>query len=181
MRNILANIYVFRIIAKYDGRKPYINPSPLSRWKYADSLPESVLTAANANQTLFADWFNKKVLPGTNTDACSSALILYPGAGFATVNRVDLYKGGPSPLPFGLYPSSHSTYAGVPDVVFPIGEAAMLSAITGKDELLPVTVDVIAAKGCDGLLMKLAIDLAARSAVTIPKVGRTLQGGDILM
>lgn len=48
--------------------------------------------------------------------------------------------------------------------------------------MLPVTVDIMAAKGCDGMLTKLAIDLVEAGIVPIPKAGQTLAGGgDVLI
>jgi hypothetical protein len=65
--------------------------------------------------------------------------------------------------------------------VFPIGEALFFSNITNHEEYLPVTIDILAAKGCDGLIVKLAQDLVAAGILPIPKIGRTIDGRDILM
>ena len=41
--------------------------------------------------------------------------------------------------------------------------------------------DVMAARGCDGLLTRLAMELVERGVVLVPEVGRTVHRGDILM
>lgn len=47
-------------------------------------------------------------------------------------------------------------------------------------EVLPVTVDIIAAKGCDLMIAQLAQDLAAAGIISVPLTGGTIYGGDIL-
>lgn len=69
----------------------------------------------------------------------------------------------------------------MPDSVFPIGEAPFYSNITNHEEYLPVTIDILAAKGCDGLIVKLAQDLVAAGILPVPETGGTIDGGDILM
>ncbi|KAJ0356639.1 hypothetical protein COL154_010935 [Colletotrichum chrysophilum] len=41
----------------HDGRLPFVNPVPLARWAYGDSLPEPAADDAVRNMTLFKDWF----------------------------------------------------------------------------------------------------------------------------
>ncbi|KAF8172427.1 amidase signature domain-containing protein [Mycena galopus ATCC 62051] len=128
--------------AIHDGRRPFVDPAPLSRWAFGDSLPDSALDAAISNKTLFMDWFNTQILPPTG--------------------RV-------------------SGMAECPDSVYPLGQISANSSITGHEEGFPVTVDILAAKGCDGLLARLAKDLAAAGILPVPEVGGLITGGDILM
>jgi hypothetical protein len=65
--------------------------------------------------------------------------------------------------------------------VFPIGEAPFFSNVTNHGEYLPVTIDILAAKGCDGLLVKLAQDLVAAGILPVPETGGTIYGGNVLM
>ena len=74
-----------------------------------------------------------------------------------------------------------STLAGVPDSVFPLGQAPYFANTTNHIEYLPVSMDAMAARGCDGLLTMLAMELVERGVVPVPEVGRTVYGGDILM
>jgi hypothetical protein len=68
-----------------------------------------------------------------------------------------------------------------PDSVYPLGQVSANSSITGHEEWFPVAVDILAAKGCDGLLVRLAKDLAAAGILPVPEVGASITGGDILM
>ena len=49
------------------------------------------------------------------------------------------------------------------------------------EEFLPVTVDILAAKGCDGLIFSLVLDLVKAGIVQVPLTGQTTMGGEILM
>ncbi|KAI7782896.1 hypothetical protein LA080_012769 [Diaporthe eres] len=54
------------------------------------------------------------------------------------------------------------------------------SDITQHEEWFPVSVDVMAAKGCDGLLVRLAQDLVKERILPLPKVGSSITGSEAL-
>ncbi|KAF8191046.1 amidase signature domain-containing protein [Mycena galopus ATCC 62051] len=166
--------------AVHDGRRPFVDPTPLARWAYGDSLPDSALDDAISNKTLFMDWFNTQILPPVDDPVqCSSGLLLYVGASGGQ-NPRNQYISAPTP-PFGFGTDGISIMAECPDSVYPLGQVSVHSNITGHEEWFPVVVDVVAAKGCDGLLAKLAKDLAAAGILPVPEVGGSITGGDILM
>jgi hypothetical protein len=167
--------------AVHDGRLPFVDPAPLARWAFGDSLPDSAVTDAINNKTVFMDWFNGKYLtPVSDPAQCSSALMLYVASTGSAGNLRNRYISAPTP-PFGFSSGRISVLAEVPDHVLPIGQVASRSSVTKHDEYFPVAVDILAAKGCDGLLVKLAQDLTAAGIIAVPKVGGTITGGDILM
>ena len=49
------------------------------------------------------------------------------------------------------------------------------------EEVLPVTVDIVAAKGCDGLIFNLVQDLVKAGIIEVPLTGQTIEGREILM
>lgn len=166
--------------AIHDGRRPFVNPVPLLRWGYGDTLSEADYEAAKRNKTVFMDWFNSEILPPVDNPAqCSSGFVLYLGSqgGGNPRNR---YGSAPG-VPVGFNPGRISVFAEVPDSVFPLGQVSLRSEISNHDEFFPVAVDIMAAKGCDGLLVKLAQDLVEAGIVTPPLAGGTVTGGDILM
>ncbi|KAG7113497.1 Scytalone dehydratase-like protein Arp1 like [Verticillium longisporum] len=166
--------------AAHGGRRPFVNPVPLSRWGWGDSVPDSWHADALANKTLFMDWFNSEVVPASNDAAqCTESLVLYVGSTGSASPR-NRYTSAPG-VPLGFSSSRISVFAEVPDLVFPLGEVASLSSITGVEEKLPVAVDIMAAKGCDGVIVKLAKDLVAEGVLTVPKAGATLEGGEVLL
>jgi hypothetical protein len=64
-----------------------------------------------------------------------------------------------------------SGFAEEPDMVFPIGQAAYNSTISMQEEMLPVAVNLVAAKGCDGIIFTLAEKLLAAGILKVPKTG----------
>ncbi|KAL8712010.1 MAG: hypothetical protein Q9220_003706 [cf. Caloplaca sp. 1 TL-2023] len=164
--------------AAHDGRRPFVDPVPTTRWAYGDSLPASALTEAINNKTIFMDWFTSHfVLEDPTT--CSDSLLLY-FEGRDNFQARNQYKDPPRP-PFGFGNGQISIFAEVPDFVVPVGQAAYNSSITGHVEVLPVTVDLIAARGCDGMLINLIQDLTAAGILQDSQTGQTIKGGEILL
>lgn len=63
-----------------------------------------------------------------------------------------------------------------------VGSAAYLSNITQHEEYLPVTVDILAAKGCDGMIYGLVQDLVAAGVLKSSLAGYSSDlGGEILL
>jgi Asp-tRNA(Asn)/Glu-tRNA(Gln) amidotransferase A subunit family amidase len=61
-----------------------------------------------------------------------------------------------------------------PEVVFPIGQVSYLSTISGIEEKLPVSIDILAHRGCDLMLLDLAKALADEGLLKEVKTGRVL-------
>jgi hypothetical protein len=171
--------------AQHDGRTPFVDPAPLTRWAFGESYPASALTDAITNKTLFMNWFNTEVLPrSTSSDGgrCSDAIFLYVGStgGDDDVNTRNEYIKPPRP-PMGFSAGRISVFSEAPDSVFPLGEASYFSNVTHHEEFLPVAVDVMVAKGCDALLPRLAQKLVREGVIDLPLTGRTVHGGgDVL-
>lgn len=102
--------------AAHDGRLPFVDPAPLIRWGFADSFPDSTLDQANANRTLFADWWADNVLVADER-TCSDSLLIYVGSD-ADVNYRNQYSGPPG-VPYGFGTSRVSPFWGGPDFVVP--------------------------------------------------------------
>lgn len=163
--------------AQHDGRRPHVNPAPLRRWALGDNV-NATMEEAVANKTRFMDWFNGSVLKPDSV-SCSSDLFVYVPRTPAPKYR-DTYWTGPQ-APGAFSTSRISVMAEVPDIVIPIGEIEYESEVTHHTEYLPVTVDLMAAKGCDGMLFSLVRKMYAVGMIAEVKTGRSLvTGGDIL-
>ncbi|KAG8156988.1 hypothetical protein KVR01_013210 [Diaporthe batatas] len=163
--------------AAHDNRFPFVNPVPLSRWDWAEEQGADALSKAIESKSVFQEWFNSKILPASNDSAhCSSGILIYPRT-WASRGTRDQYLTGSS-LPLGLGTSRLSPFSGAPDSIFTLGEVSEFSGITQHQELFPVSVDVMVAKGCDGLLVRLAQDLVKEGILPLPKVGSSIKGGD---
>jgi hypothetical protein len=74
-----------------------------------------------------------------------------------------------------------SIFSEISDSVYPLGEVLYFSDITNYKESLPVTVDNMVARGCDGLIPRLAQDLVGLGILKILKTGRSIIGGSVLL
>ncbi|KAL3442728.1 amidase signature domain-containing protein [Aspergillus insuetus] len=155
------------------GRRPFINPVPLSRWTWGTEYPDSQLDAELAKKDIFTAWWNSTVQVA-DPETCSDSLILYVGAA-AYPNYRNTYRSMPG-IPMGFGTSRIGNLAGVPDYVVPIGEAAYNSTITLQQEYLPVAVDIIAPHGCDLMVLNLINDLVAEGIVKEPVTGSSMYG-----
>jgi hypothetical protein len=127
------------------------------------------------------DWFNSEVLPTVDdSEQCSDAILLYPGSS-GTPSPRNRYGSAPTTAPLGFSNGRLSVFSEAPDNVFPLGEVSYQSTITLKSELLPVAINIMVAKGCDGLIPRLAQDLVKEDILKIPKAGGTLEGDEILL
>jgi hypothetical protein len=63
-----------------------------------------------------------------------------------------------------------------------VGSASYFSNITLHEEVLPVTVDIMAARGCDGLIFGLVQDLVKAGILAPSMAGYSdTAGGEILL
>lgn len=165
--------------AKHDGRKPFVNPVPLSRWGWGDNQTYTVDDAV-ANKTIFMNWANETFL-APSPETCSQSLTMYVGSSTPRPVYRNTYWDAPG-VPFGFSNSRISVMAEVPDFVVPLGEAPYNSTITGHVEYLPVTANLVVAKGCDGMLFSLIEDLYKAGILKESQPGRSVvSGGDILL
>jgi hypothetical protein len=164
--------------AEHDGRLPFVDPIPLARWGWGDTQTYTVEDGI-ANKTIFQTWANETFL-APSPETCSESLTMYVGSTGDTTYR-NTYLDGPS-VPFGFGNSRISVMAENPDFVVPLGEAPYNSTITGHVEYLPVTANLMVAKGCDGMLFSLIGDLYEAGILKESKVGQSgVSGGEILL
>lgn len=62
-------------------------------------------------------------------------------------------------------------------MVVPIGQAAYNSTITLQSEYLPVAVDILVAKGCDGMVFELVEQLQKAGIIRAVGTGSTMYAG----
>lgn len=169
--------------AKFDGRRPYVNPSTNGSWAWADSLP-LLVDEAVANKTSFATWFSNIGLPAS-PETCSESLILYSFKTSQPAYRFTYGEGigteGLTGVLLGFNDGFISPMAGNPDFVVPLGEILYNSTVTTKEEKMPVSLRMMAAKGCDSMLLSLINELVDDGIIPIPKTGNSLDGGKIYL
>jgi Asp-tRNA(Asn)/Glu-tRNA(Gln) amidotransferase A subunit family amidase len=169
--------------AKFDGRRPYVNPSTNGSWAWGDGLPLLVDEAVE-NKTTFANWFSKTALP-SNPETCSESLILYSSKTSQPAYRFTYGETfgteGLAGVLLGFNDGFISPMAGNPDFVVPLGEISYCSTVTTKEEKMPVSLRMMAARGCDSMLLSLINGLVDDGIIPIPKAGNSLDGGRIYL
>ncbi|KAL7916221.1 hypothetical protein GGI35DRAFT_485531 [Trichoderma velutinum] len=163
--------------AKHDGALPAVDPANTNRWDFADQTPDSELVAAETNRTMFRDWLQSELLT-PDDETCSSAIIIYATVLADPVPR-NVYLDPPKVNPkFSL--SRIAPFAEVLDFAIPVGEFEANSTITNHTQKLPLGLGIMAAKGCDGVLTRLAQDMAKSGIIGQYNAGGTLEGGEVL-
>lgn len=176
---LVRNPFYADYAAAHEGRVPFVNPSPLDRWAVGDNTTETAYREALVNKETFAAWLDEEVLPADEA-SCSKYLMVYIPRIPAPKYRNAYLKGVTPPSAFST--SRISPMGGVPDCVVPIGEVEYWSDITRRTEYLPVSVDFMARRGCDGLIVDLVEALYQRGIVREVKTGRSLvAGGETLV
>ncbi|KAI6084503.1 amidase signature enzyme [Hypoxylon rubiginosum] len=145
--------------AAHGGRKPFVNPGPLSRWTWGQThAPDDVYEQALRNITYFKSWWEADGFGRHDPESCSESLYIYAFATGAPAYRTD-YLTAPTGPPLGFTDQNVAIIAGVPELVVPVGEVPYQSAITGQTEYLPVTMALRMARNCDYALANLVSDL----------------------
>jgi hypothetical protein len=81
--------------------------------------------------------------------------------GAGTEDYRDIYTTAPGGIfAAGLPGNQMSVLAALPDYTVPIGERTYTSRVTERNETLPVTIGMVAAAGCDHMLMDLVAELS---------------------
>jgi hypothetical protein len=99
----------------YNGRQPFIDPSPLARWNFG-ATTRATLREELAKKNVFANWFNTKISK-PDPVTCSHSLVIYSGSDSGFINR-NIYLRGAN-VPFGFGTGMYSVMSGTPDVVIP--------------------------------------------------------------
>ncbi|KXJ93611.1 amidase signature domain-containing protein [Microdochium bolleyi] len=170
--------------AQYNGRQPFVNPSTNGSWHWGAGFPD-LIDEAISNKTIFMNWWNSVALPH-NQETCSDSLFMYvfnnadqPAyRSTYSASVISTPEGIPGVL-LGLNTGFISPMAGNPDFVVPVGQVVYKSTITQHEELLPVSVRIMAARGCDLMLLDLINELVDAGIIPQVKTGSTLQGGPI--
>ncbi|KAI1410053.1 amidase family protein [Hypoxylon sp. FL1857] len=167
----------------YDGRFPPIDPARRLQW---DNYSEAFFTDSLYNQSLAVkrlavDWFESEILYST-PESCSESIMLWDiGTGGLPSYREESLNRNPGKAAFlavtpptaGINGASLCPIYGCVDMTIPIGQVPYVSNVTFVEEMVPVTVSVIAKRGCDFMLWNMWERLADEGVLKTIKTGRT--------
>ncbi|KAK1594619.1 amidase [Colletotrichum navitas] len=142
------------------------------------SVNNEVYQAAMTNRTRDAAAWHEKVLFSTK-DSCSESILIYDigTGGMPSFRERDLNNmpGAALPAePTGPGAASVvSSYFGDVDYTIPLGQVSYFSNITYQVETMPVTVNIVAKRGCDFVLFNMVNELAHRGILQTVLTGQT--------
>lgn len=144
--------------ASNGGRRPYVNPGPLTRWKWGQThATDDIYAEALRNISTFKEWYETEGYGRRDPESCSESVYTYVFRVGDPTYR-DEYLDAPTSPPLGMSDSRVAVIAGAPEVVVPIGEVPYNSTKSMQVEYLPVSMALRMARGCDYVLA----DLVAR-------------------
>ncbi|KAH6724627.1 peptidoglutaminase-asparaginase [Leptodontidium sp. MPI-SDFR-AT-0119] len=174
--NILGRQLFADYGAIHGGRRPFINPGPLTRWNWGQQNGGNAsYQVAMQNMTTFRNWWETSGYGLPSNQSCSDGLYVYTWSTGSPNYRNRYFLAGTTP-PLGFNDWAIAGYAGAPEVVVPLGEAPYNSTVSLQTEYLPVTVAIQAARGCDRMLASLVRDLEGEGILKPVGTGSRLYG-----
>ena len=141
----------------FNDRFPFEDPPVVSRWGYARTLTKVDFVEALARKQKYKDWY--ATIQKHHSLTCSDSIGVFPQSLGIPYYRNAYLADSFYRQPFGYSEYCIAEFAGVPNIVIPVGQISYISTVTMNVEYLPVTVSMVAAKGCDYMLLNLVRDL----------------------
>lgn len=168
--------------ALFDGRFPPIDSARRPGWvKFNETVSSQAAYDIGLKQKSTAvNWFEQNLLYSTN-ESCSESIMIYDigTGGLPSFREMALNNNTASSYLAVKPPGAAITGAGIcpiygcVDITIPIGQVPYASNVTFHQEMVPVTVSVIAKRGCDFMLFNMVEKLADAGVLKTVKTGRT--------
>ncbi|KAH6898048.1 indole-3-acetamide hydrolase [Thelonectria olida] len=164
------------LLEKYKpGFPPLDKPFRDSFRKFA--FNDAQYEAALQNRSRDAELWHEKVLYQTD-ESCSESIFIYDigTGGLPSFREKELNQSPGAALPAACRTAGAapiiSSYFGDVDITIPIDQVAYFSNVTYEEVLMPVTVNLVARRGCDFVLFNLVGELAKKGIVKPVLTGR---------
>ncbi|KAF9478680.1 amidase signature enzyme [Pholiota conissans] len=177
-----------KYIAQY-GEPPTFDPIPEKMFARAQSITKDDFAASVALKRAFQKAVADNIFK-EDAHSCSDSLFIYDAAtGGLPSYRVEEFNHLSGATPFLLTAAGNSdnsetrlsdffnflaSMGGLPEVTIPLGEVRYYSHLSKKWEYIPVAVELVARKGCDGMLLDLVKRLGELGVVRGVGVGRSM-------
>ncbi|KAK0610591.1 amidase signature domain-containing protein [Bombardia bombarda] len=145
------------------GKAPYLPPSIKNRWPYVKTITSEQVAEAYKEADAYKDWFQKRYLFADNETSSTAIMV---GRWTWRLEHRDVLRENPNTgKDYGFSVEFGPSYAGLPELVFCIGQLEYESPISQTREYYPVSMSIIGAKGSDQMLLKLAEEFLAFAGV----------------
>ena len=147
--------------AKYHERyhkEPYVTPFNHWRWNLGKQVTSSQHHEGMSRLTIYKEWFLNEVMRSTEVQS----LLILP-----VQNVQPHYRDEPPPKPMiqeGFDQLFVPPILGAPDILVPLGEVPYFSKVTGREEYLPVGVDIVGLPHSDLSLLNTIRDCLTSSS-----------------
>ncbi|KAI1267974.1 amidase signature enzyme [Xylariaceae sp. FL1019] len=159
---------------------PLLDPNPRNAFERSFNRTEADYEAAVEIKNEFRDLFLEKVLRPDEETCSEGILMVDTGTGGRPSYREQTLNSLPGATSItvtvpngGLANNYLASTAGCPEIGIPIGQVPYQSYASLQQEMVPVSVDLIAYPGCDNMLLELVKELADIDAIKTVKVGKT--------
>ncbi|GIJ99554.1 hypothetical protein Aspvir_001688 [Aspergillus viridinutans] len=168
--------------ARNEGRFPPVDAQWRQAWTGYDvsHITQAVYEQALRTKAAAVNWFQDEVLYQTS-DSCSEAVMICDGGtgGLPSFREQDL-NNRPNASFMNVFPKNSDvscsgicTLFGCVDFTIPLGQVDYYSPVTMVTEQWPVTINIIARRGCDFMLFNMIKKLAEEGVLRSVKTGRT--------
>ncbi|GIC84287.1 amidase family protein [Aspergillus udagawae] len=165
-----------------EGRFPPVDAQWREAWIRYDvsHITQAIYEQALRTKAAAFNWFQDEVLYQTS-DSCSEAVMICDGGtgGLPSFREQDL-NNSPNASFMNVFPehadiscSGICTLFGCVDFTIPLGQVDYYSPVTMVTEQWPVTINIIARRGCDFMLFNMIKKLAEEGVLRSVKTGRT--------
>ncbi|KAG7079993.1 hypothetical protein JMJ78_0007096 [Colletotrichum scovillei] len=151
------------LIAHYSPDFPSLDRPFRTSWRNL-TLDVKGHTEALDRRRLDSDAWHREVLFNT-TESCSESIMIYDigTGGLPSFREAELNESPGAALPADTgtrgAASALASYFGSADFTIPIGQVPYYSNITYREEMMPVTINMVARRGCDFVLFNLVEEL----------------------
>ncbi|KAK7408492.1 hypothetical protein QQX98_009359 [Neonectria punicea] len=168
------------LLEKYAPKFPALD-MPFREMFRNFTLDDAQYERALQNRSRDAELWHRNVLFPTN-DSCSESIIIYDigTGGLPSFREKELNEspGAAFPVETGTAGTASITasYFGDLDMTIPIGQVSYFSNVTYEEVFMPVTVNLMARRGCDLVLFNLISELSKKGIVKTVATGREAYG-----
>ena len=166
----------------FEGRFPPIDPARRPGWvKFNESLDNAVTyQSALQAKNVAVEWYEQNLQFNT-ADSCSESVMLYDigPSGLPSFREQSLNESPAASYLAIKPPTAKITGAnicpiyGCADFTIPIKQVPYFSNVTFHEEMIPVTINMVAKRGCDFVLLNMIERMADAGILMTVKTGRT--------
>ncbi|KAK0621468.1 amidase signature domain-containing protein [Bombardia bombarda] len=138
------------------GKKPYVSPSHLQRWKSGEKITQEARDAALKKTQIYTSWFNREILQIDQSGKSRTILVAPIGSSqpsYRDLSEHDGQVGGKNPA---HGPTAAVSMLGPAQIIVPIGQMPYESRISDQREYLPIVTSIIGARGSEQTLLLVA-------------------------